>query len=276
MASKPQLAPRWVACLFVAMPLVSSCTKDDGAKGKGRPPPLVIVQKVIARDVPVEVHAPVDLRPLEQADVGSKVLGYIDAVLVDRGDEVKQGQLVALVRPSDLPDQLAVARGTMAQTEASRGARADQLRAGAKARAIRGRDASKNCSNRPRRWHLPKQFKRRPRPKSGRSRCASARPAFNLRSTASSRRGVSIPARSWARQAAARSSPWCASIALRVFLTVNEQDAARRCRGQERACRGRRTAGQALHVAKWCASRLRSIPSPARSMPRCSSTNDNG
>jgi RND family efflux transporter MFP subunit len=61
----------------------------------------------------------VDLRPILQADVGSKTLGYLDAVLVDRGDRVKRGQLVAVVRPSDLPDQLAAARGTLAQAQAS-------------------------------------------------------------------------------------------------------------------------------------------------------------
>jgi RND family efflux transporter MFP subunit len=96
------------------------CGKSDTATAvKTRPPPLVVVEKIEPRDVPVEVRAPVDLRPLEQADVGSKILGYIDAVLVDRGDRVKKGQLIALVRPSDLPDQLAAARGSLAQTEAS-------------------------------------------------------------------------------------------------------------------------------------------------------------
>jgi RND family efflux transporter MFP subunit len=100
--------------------LLPACSKSEGgAAAKARPAPLVIVQKVEVQDVPVEVHAPVDLRPLEQADVGSKVLGYVDAVLVDRGDKVKKGQLVALVRPSDLPDQLAAARGSLAQVTAS-------------------------------------------------------------------------------------------------------------------------------------------------------------
>lgn len=80
--------------------------------------PSVVVTKVAKRDVPIEVQAPVDLRPLEQADVGSKVLGYVDAVLVERGDRVKKGQLVALVRPSDLPDQLAAARGSIGQIKA--------------------------------------------------------------------------------------------------------------------------------------------------------------
>ena len=54
-----------------------------------------------------------------QADVGSKTLGYLDAVLVDRGDRVRRGQILALVRPSDLPDQLAAARSTLAQAQSS-------------------------------------------------------------------------------------------------------------------------------------------------------------
>jgi len=78
----------------------------------------VVIAKVEARDVPVEVKAPVDLRPLEQADVGSKVLGYVDAIFVERGDRVKKGQIVALVRPSDLPDQLAAARSSIGQIKA--------------------------------------------------------------------------------------------------------------------------------------------------------------
>jgi membrane fusion protein, multidrug efflux system len=97
-----------------------SCRGNDAPKGpRTRPPPLVAVAKVETRDVPVEVRAPVDLRPLAQIDVGSKLLGYLDGVLVDRGDRVKKGQPIALVRPSDLPDQLAAARGTLAQTQSA-------------------------------------------------------------------------------------------------------------------------------------------------------------
>src|SRR5690349_4082723 len=97
----------------------AACSGKEPTKAATRPPPLVSVARVEARDVPVEVRAPVDLRPLIQADVGSKTLGYLDAVLVDRGDHVTRGQLLALVRPSDLPDQLAAARSTLAQTQSS-------------------------------------------------------------------------------------------------------------------------------------------------------------
>jgi RND family efflux transporter MFP subunit len=99
----------------------SGCSARSDAAPKGRPPPLVVVAKVEARNVPVEVRAPVELRPLASADVGSKTLGYLDAVLVDRGDKVKRGQLLALVRPSDLPDQLVAARGSLSQAQASVG-----------------------------------------------------------------------------------------------------------------------------------------------------------
>jgi len=106
------------AALGLAL-LSGACNGKAADKAPSRPPPLVSVARVEARDVPVEVRAPVDLRPLVQSDVGSKTLGYLDAVLVDRGDHVTRGQLLALVRPSDLPDQLAAARSTLAQAQSS-------------------------------------------------------------------------------------------------------------------------------------------------------------
>jgi RND family efflux transporter MFP subunit len=97
----------------------AACSSKSEAAPKTRPAPLVVVAKVASQNVSSEVRAPVELRPLAQAEVGSKTLGYLDAVLVERGDKVKRGQLVALVRPSDLPDQLVAARGSLAQAQAS-------------------------------------------------------------------------------------------------------------------------------------------------------------
>jgi len=116
----------WTA--LAAAALLLSCSK--AAAPRQRPPPAVTVAPVLVRDVSVEVDGPVDLRPIAQADVASKTLGYLDAVLVDRGDQVRRGQLLALVRPADLPDQLAAARGTLAQAQASAAlARANKERA---------------------------------------------------------------------------------------------------------------------------------------------------
>ena len=74
------------ACLLLI--LGAACTKGAGDAARTRPPPLVAVARVSVRDVEETVRAPVDLRPLLQADVGAKTLGYLDAVLVDRGDRV--------------------------------------------------------------------------------------------------------------------------------------------------------------------------------------------
>ncbi len=107
-----------LAALGAPLTLAGCQRAQSGAGLRQRPAPSVVVTKVVTRDVPVEVQAPVDLRPLEQVDVGSKVLGYVDAVFVERGDRVKKGQLLALVRPSDLPDQLAAARSSIGQIKA--------------------------------------------------------------------------------------------------------------------------------------------------------------
>ena len=118
----------------------AACSKGGGEARKERPPPLVAVSRVAVRDVEETVRAPVDLRPLLQADVGAKTLGYLDAVLVERGDPVRKGQLLALVRPSDLPDQLAAARSTAAQAQAATAlarANLDRARALAPAEAMR-------------------------------------------------------------------------------------------------------------------------------------------
>jgi RND family efflux transporter MFP subunit len=103
--------------LLLSLPLALACQKPATAT-RQRPPPAVTTMQVGARDVPVEIRSPVDLRPIEQADVGAKTLGYLDAVLVDRGDRVRRGQLLAVVRPSDLRDQLESARGALAQAQA--------------------------------------------------------------------------------------------------------------------------------------------------------------
>lgn len=125
LTSSRSLASATIRTVFAACPwtlillLPLACGKGtSGAAPKTRPAPQVVVAKVATRDVPVEVRAPVDLRALEQADVGSKVLGYVDAIFVERGDRVKKGQILALVRPSDLPDQLAAARSSIGQIKA--------------------------------------------------------------------------------------------------------------------------------------------------------------
>jgi RND family efflux transporter MFP subunit len=103
--------------VLLSLPLALACHKP-ATTARQRPPPAVTTIPVTGRDIPVEIRSPVDVRPIEQADVGAKALGYLDAVLVDRGDRVRRGQLLAVVRPSDLKDQLESARGSLAQAQA--------------------------------------------------------------------------------------------------------------------------------------------------------------
>lgn len=102
-----------VAAFFACV--LAACNKRDAAAAKQRPPPLVVVATVSLTDVRVTVRAPVDLRPLTLVDVNAKTLGYLAEVRVDRGDAVHRGQLLAVVRPSDLPDLVAASRGALAQ-----------------------------------------------------------------------------------------------------------------------------------------------------------------
>jgi RND family efflux transporter MFP subunit len=108
--------------ILCVLPLVvAGCSEAaGGGPGRTRPPPLVAVAKVEVRDVLVTVSSPVELRPMQVADVGSKILGYLGSVLVERGDRVSKGQLVATVRPSDLPDQLDAERAALSQAKAGR------------------------------------------------------------------------------------------------------------------------------------------------------------
>jgi membrane fusion protein (multidrug efflux system) len=120
-------ATRGTARVLATAVLLSIAACKGGSTGpRQRPPPAVTVAPVEVRDVAVELRAPVDLRPLFQADVGSKTLGYLDAVLVDRGDLVRKGQLLAVVRPSDLPDQMEAARVAFENAKANQ-ARAEAL-----------------------------------------------------------------------------------------------------------------------------------------------------
>jgi RND family efflux transporter MFP subunit len=106
---------RWLSLVLA----LAACTGGKVEAPKKRPPPLVTVGTPTVRDLPITLAYTVDIRPIEQADLQSKVPGYVEKVYVDRGDLVKKGQLLAEVRPSDLPQQVSQAKEQVGQAEAS-------------------------------------------------------------------------------------------------------------------------------------------------------------
>ena len=93
-----------------------------------RPPPLVKVAKPEVRDVDVTLDYTAEVKPIDQIELQSKVTGYVQRVLVDKGDRVRKGQLLADVRPSDLPQQVTQAREQVGQAEAQYKLQAENTR----------------------------------------------------------------------------------------------------------------------------------------------------
>jgi RND family efflux transporter MFP subunit len=106
-----------------------------GNFGSNRPP-LVEVSVVAEGTVRERLSLVGALKPKQQVEVIPKITGKIERLLVDVGDEVKEGQLLAVLEGNELEQQvlradasLAVANATIAQREAElANAKADQAR----------------------------------------------------------------------------------------------------------------------------------------------------
>jgi membrane fusion protein, multidrug efflux system len=64
------------------------------------------------------VSLPAELAPFLQADIEARVPGYIERVLVDRGSNVRRGQLLVELSAPELKAQTAAAESTLHQAEA--------------------------------------------------------------------------------------------------------------------------------------------------------------
>lgn len=102
----------------VAAGLVLAACSTAPPASKKRPPPLVKIARPEVRDVDVTLAYTVEVKPIEQAELQSKVTGYVQSIAVDKGDRVRRGQVLASIRPSDLPEQANQAREQVGQAEA--------------------------------------------------------------------------------------------------------------------------------------------------------------
>jgi len=68
---------------------------------------------------PMELELPATALAFQQTTIYGRVSGYLQRRLVDIGDRVKTGQLLAVIDAPDLDQQVAQARGVLAQARAS-------------------------------------------------------------------------------------------------------------------------------------------------------------
>src|SRR6267143_2036710 len=95
-------------------------TKTQQARGatRGRPDPLVGVVSPERRDIEVKLSFTADILPIQQAAIFSKVSGYIRKLHVERGDFVKEGQLLVEIDDLELRASAEQARAALVSSEA--------------------------------------------------------------------------------------------------------------------------------------------------------------
>src|SRR5262245_14802272 len=69
---------------------------------RGRAVPLVQVTKPVQRDMERTLVLTADILPIQQAELMAKVAGYLEVIHVDRGDRVRAGQVLAVIRQPEL------------------------------------------------------------------------------------------------------------------------------------------------------------------------------
>jgi multidrug efflux pump subunit AcrA (membrane-fusion protein) len=109
---------RFRRCLVptLIIPIVACSGKEAEA-----PAPVVPVQVAAATQGVIRVLITADavLYPRDQANIMPKVSAPVRRFLVNRGDHVKQGQLLAVLENSDLAAAAAESRGQLGQAEAN-------------------------------------------------------------------------------------------------------------------------------------------------------------
>jgi multidrug efflux pump subunit AcrA (membrane-fusion protein) len=118
--------------LLLSVPLLgplSACSHN--AVSEGTPAvPVVPAAKVVRVDLRNDVTLTAEFEPFYEVDVMAKEAGYIQHMLVDIGDRVKQGQLIATIEIPELQADLVKAKSDVQTANAERAvARGDLQRA---------------------------------------------------------------------------------------------------------------------------------------------------
>lgn len=84
---------------------VSSPPEDGGTGAEGVSGPAVQALKPVRRDIVRSLTIPANISPWQQATLYGKVSGYLKWIGFDKGDAVKQGQLLAVLDAPEIEDQ---------------------------------------------------------------------------------------------------------------------------------------------------------------------------
>lgn len=93
----------------------------------GNRPPLVEVATVVQGSIREQLSLVGSLKPKEQVEVAPKITGKVQRVLVDVGDAVQEGQLIAELEGAELAQQVLRAEATLAVTQATLAQRQAEL-----------------------------------------------------------------------------------------------------------------------------------------------------
>lgn len=118
------LRPAALACAVSLAGAVAGCSRETGpnavaaasAKAGPRTVGFVVVQEA---DVSRTLTQPGTMQGIEETTLYARAAGYLKKILVDRGDRVRAGQLVALVESPELGHQQDQARASLRQSEAA-------------------------------------------------------------------------------------------------------------------------------------------------------------
>lgn len=115
-AGRPWL--RWLAVAVLALVVAAGAAYFFLRAENGANAARYATEEVRRGDLVVTVSATGRLQPTNQVDVGSELSGTVAQVFVDENDQVKQGQIVAMLDLSRLKDQVAKSRAALAAAQA--------------------------------------------------------------------------------------------------------------------------------------------------------------
>lgn len=103
----------------VAFVGIQGCQSSNAIEAApvAQPPKEVAIATPSKQDVYRLIELPVDIQPAQEAVLFAKTAGYLQQLLVDRGDSVKAGQLLAVIQAPELQAESAQALATQGASQ---------------------------------------------------------------------------------------------------------------------------------------------------------------